>query len=83
MTREKILEEIRRLMSTLFEIEPNAVTTESRLGQDLDLDSIDAIDLIIKMQDMTGQKVDPEAMKTLRTVGDIADMVEQLTAEGS
>lgn len=83
MTREEILKEIKRLISTLFEIEPDVVTAESRLGQDLDLDSIDAIDLIIKMQDMTGQKVDPEAMKTLRTVGDIADMIEQLTAEGT
>jgi acyl carrier protein len=83
MTREEIIDDIRRLMSSLFEIDGSTVTAESRLGDDLDLDSIDAIDLIIKMQDMTGQKVDPEAMKTLRTVGDIADMVEKLMAEGA
>ena len=82
MTREEILDELQRQMASLFDLEPSSITLESSLGDDLDLDSIDAIDLIIKMQDMTGQKVGQEEMKTIRTVGDIVDLVERLTAVG-
>ena len=78
MTRDEILDELRRLMTSLFDLDAASVTLESRLGDDLDLDSIDAIDLIIKLQDMTAQKVDPEEMKAIRTVGDIVDLVERL-----
>ena len=83
MKREEILDEIQRLMSSLFELDPTAITLESQLGDDLDLDSIDAIDLIIKMQDMTGQKIDQEDMKRVRTVGDIVDIVVRLMGENA
>jgi len=63
-------------MASLFEIDGAEVTMESTLGEDLDLDSIDAIDLIIKMQELTDEKIDPEAMSKVRTVGDIVDIVE-------
>ena len=78
MTHDEILSEIRCLMSSLFELDAATITPESRLGDDLDLDSIDAIDLVIKMQDMTGQKVDQEEMRKIRTVGDIVDIIERL-----
>ncbi len=81
--REEILDEIRQVMAGLFELDPAVITTESRLGDDLDLDSIDAIDLIIKMQELSGQKVDQEAMREIRTVGDIVDLIERLTAHRS
>jgi acyl carrier protein len=80
LSREAILGEVQRLMADLFELDPGTVTEASRLGEDLDLDSIDAIDLIIKMQEMTGQKVDPKTLAGVRTVGDVIDLVERLLA---
>ena len=79
-SRVEILDEIRRLMQSLFELEPSTITEASRLADDLDLDSIDAIDLIIKMQELTGQKVEPKALAGVRTVGDVLDLVERLLA---
>lgn len=81
MSRVEILDEIRRLMASLFEIDPGIVHEPSRLVDDLDLDSIDAIDLIIKMQELTGQKVEPKALAGVRTVSDVIDLVERLLAE--
>jgi acyl carrier protein len=78
MTRDEIFEEIQRAMAGLFDLEPTSVTWDSRLADDLDLDSIDAIDLIIKMQDITGCRLDQEAMRSIRTVADIVDLVERL-----
>ena len=76
MERTEILAKIQAAMASLFELDPADVTPEATLGEDLDLDSIDAIDLIIKMQDLTDEKIDPEAMSKVRTVGDIVDIVE-------
>ena len=72
------------LKSTLveqFELDPAKITPEARLYEDLDLDSIDAVDLIIKLQEMTGRKVSPEEFKGVRTVGDVQRVIEKLLSE--
>ena len=78
MERTEILEKIQGAMASLFELDPADVTMNATLAEDLDLDSIDAIDLIIKMQELTDEKIDPEAMSKVRTVGDIVDIVQAM-----
>lgn len=51
------------------------VTRESRLVEDLDLDSIDAVDMIVHLQNMIGKRIKPEAFKSVRTVGDVVDVI--------
>ena len=46
----------------------------------LDLDSIDAVDMMIKLQELTGCKVSPEDFKGVRTVGDVQRIIEKLLA---
>ena len=46
--------------------------------EDLDLDSIDAVDLIVKLQSKINQKVDPEDFKQIRTLQDVVDAVEKI-----
>jgi acyl carrier protein len=50
------------------------------LFEELDLDSIDAVDLAIKLQEMTGRRIKPEEFKSVRTVGDVIGAVESLLA---
>lgn len=80
MTDIEILERIRAIFSENFEIEPERVTPDAHLFEDLDLDSIDAVDLAIKLQEMTGRRIKPEEFKTVRTVGDVIAAVESLLA---
>ena len=56
-----------------------AIALEADLQNDLDLDSIDAVDLIVKLQELTGQKIKPEEFKTVRTVGDVVNRIHDLT----
>lgn len=73
-----------RLKDTLveqFEIEPARITPQSRLYEDLDLDSIDAVDLVIKVQEITGRKIRPEEFKGVRTVADVQRAIEKLLAQ--
>jgi acyl carrier protein len=64
----------------LFEVDEEAITPEARLYQDLDLDSIDAIDLVVHLQKLTGKKIKPEEFKSVRSVNDVVDAVERLLA---
>ncbi len=78
MTNQQILARLREVLSDTFEIEPSRVTPEADLFRDLDLDSIDAVDLAIKLQEMTGKRIRPEEFKSVRTVSDVVVAVDRL-----
>ncbi|WJF91331.1 acyl carrier protein [Paraburkholderia bonniea] len=78
MTEDEILKHIRVLFEDNFGIEPARVTPQANLYEDLDLDSIDAVDLAIKLQELTGRRIKPDEFKTVRTVGDVMAAVESL-----
>lgn len=80
LSRDEILEKLKALLEELFEIPPEKVTLETRLFEELDLDSIDAVDLVVNLQDLTGRRIKPEEFKAVRTVGDVLDCVERLLA---
>lgn len=81
MIQEDIFQTLKDTLVEQFELDPAAITPEARFNEDLDLDSIDAVDMIIKMQEVTGCKVDPEDFKQVRTVGDVGQMIQRLLAE--
>ncbi|RMR54383.1 Acyl carrier protein [Pseudomonas syringae pv. apii] len=82
-TREDIFEILRAAMVELFELEPERVTLEANLYQDLEIDSIDAVDLIDHIKRKTGKKIAAEEFKSVRTVKDVVEAVYKLvnTAE--
>ena len=81
MKRDDIFAQVKTTLITLFELDEADVTLEARLYQDLELDSIDAIDLVVHLQKLTGKKIKPEEFKTVRSVADVVDAVEQLLAD--
>jgi len=83
LTRDEVLVNLTNLLETLFEVSREDIHLEAKLYEDLDLDSIDAVDLAIKLQEMTGKKIPPEKFKEVRTVGDIVEQVCDLVTEGA
>ncbi|MDE1197861.1 acyl carrier protein [Pseudomonas sp. Bc-h] len=77
-SREDIFETLRTALVELFELEPERVTLEANLYQDLEIDSIDAVDLIDHIKRKTGKKIAAEEFKSVRTVGDVVDAVHRL-----
>jgi len=77
-TQAEIFEQIKVLLVELFETDPAKITLEAKLYEDLEIDSIDAIDLILKLKDYTGKKVRPEDFKHVRSVNDVVLAVESL-----
>ncbi|MDX7987022.1 acyl carrier protein [Xenorhabdus sp. 12] len=81
MEKQAIFQEVSQLLVQLFELAPEDITPEARLYEDLELDSIDAVDMVVHLQKKTGRKIKPEAFKSVRTVQDVVDAVEQLLNE--
>jgi acyl carrier protein len=74
-SKENIFIELKKLLHELFELNPDDITLESKLYEELDLDSIDAVDLIVHLQTLTNKKFNPEEFKSVRTIADVVDVI--------
>ncbi|NOY72112.1 MAG: acyl carrier protein [Gammaproteobacteria bacterium] len=80
-TKESIYAYLVSIFVDLFEVEASAICLEARLYEDLDIDSIDAVDMVIKLKELTGKKIQPEAFKNVRTVQNVVEAVYELVNE--
>ncbi len=78
---DKIFQMVRDTIVEQFEISSEDISLESRLFEDLDLDSIDALDMVVKLQEFTGKRIAEGALKQVRTVGQIVTLVEEILNE--
>lgn len=78
MTKNEIFEKISSYLVEYFEIPKEEITLEAHFYTDLDLDSIDAVDLLVKLQEITQQKIPPEEFKEVRTINDVVEIVYKL-----
>lgn len=76
--REEILSAVKNIMIEMFEIDDEAITLDARLYDDLDFDSIDAVDMIVRLKEITGKAVKPEEFKSARTIGDVVEVVYKM-----
>lgn len=76
--RAKILTHVRNTLVELFDIDAQAIEPEAHLYEDLDIDSIDAVDLVVELKQFTGRRINPDDFKAVRTVGDVVSAVERL-----
>ncbi len=80
-TRDEILNKIKDVLVDDFECDRNRLTEDVNLFSDLDLDSIDAVDLIVRVQEFINKKVDPNSFKQIRTLGDVVNVIEKLSSD--
>jgi acyl carrier protein len=80
-SREEILVQVQTTMAELFELEREKITLDAKLVDELGLDSIDAIDLAARFEEMTGHRLREEGLLNLRTVRDVVDYLEVSMAE--
>jgi acyl carrier protein len=80
MTKDEIYGRIRTTLIDNFEIPADRISPEARLTDDLELDSIDAIDMAVQIQELTSVRLEEDELRKLRTVGDTVDLVARLVA---
>jgi acyl carrier protein len=78
MTKEQLFLKCVEILHETFDIPTERIKPESRLYEELDIDSIDAVDLIVRMKPMVGKRLQPEAFKAVRTVQDVVDALHTL-----
>jgi acyl carrier protein len=78
MTKDDIFQQLKEILSADFEIDLSLITPDAQLYEELDLDSIDAVDMVVKMKERIPGKIDPALFKTARTVQDIVELLYPL-----
>lgn len=79
--KNAIFEHVATTLAELFDLERADITLHSHLSEELDIDSIDAIDLVVELKKYVGKKISPEDFKSVRTVEDIVNAVADLMAK--
>ena len=79
MSKEQLQQWVIDLLAEMFELDKSDLTAESNLYSELDIDSIDAVDLAVKLKQLTGKRLQPEVFKTIRTIGDVVDALAGVT----
>jgi acyl carrier protein len=77
LTREEVFDRVRSTMQELFEVEADQIQPETKLIEDLELDSIDAIDLAARLEEITRHRLAEEELRTLRTVDDVVSLIHR------
>ena len=81
MTKDQLFTRCVEILNETFDIPTEKIKPESRLYEELDIDSIDAVDLLVRMKPMVGKRMQPEAFKAVRTVQDVVDALHRLIHE--
>lgn len=79
-SNQEVFEKVSGVLQELFDLSAEDIQPTSHLYHDLDIDSIDAVDLVVELKKMTGKKINPEDFKSVRTVEDVVVAVEKLVA---
>jgi len=79
MNKEDLYQRVADILHNSFEVDTARITPEARLREDLDIDSIDAVELIVQFKPLLGGNLKPEAFKSVRTVSDVVDALHGMT----
>ncbi|MCB1607019.1 MAG: acyl carrier protein [Xanthomonadales bacterium] len=77
-SKDELYQRIKSILQNTFDIDAAQITLDAQLGDDLDIDSIDAVDLIVQLKPIMGGNLKPEAFKSVRTVQDVVDALDQM-----
>jgi acyl carrier protein len=83
LSKSEIQSELCRVLEDLFELPPERLVPAARLMEDLDLDSIDAVDLMARLQQYTGKRIASAEFKSVRTIGDVVEKIYNRLAAGA
>lgn len=78
MDAEELFSQIRDILVQQFDVSAADVTMDANLYEELEIDSIDAVDLLVQLKEITGKKIAPETFREVRTIRDVLDALTAL-----
>ena len=79
MDKNELYSKIKEVLVNDFDIDEALITPQASIEEDLELDSIDSVEMIVKIKPFLNSKIEPEAFKSVKTVQDVVDILEPLT----
>lgn len=83
LTRDQIESVTKETLGNMLRLEPEDIDVDDRLGEDLEFDSMDAVDLVVDLKMNLGIKFGKEDIKQVKTVGDIIEIATQKNQGGA
>lgn len=77
-SKDDIFNRLCEILEEEFEIDKSLLNKDANLFTDLDLDSIDAVDLAVRLQQFTDKRITPEEFKQIRTLNDVVEAIYSL-----
>ena len=81
MDKQTLIDEVNQVMIEGFELDPSQLKPDAKIVDDLELDSLDAIDMLVFLEDKIKVKVDVEKFRTVQTLGDVYTIVHDVVSE--
>ena len=78
MDEEAVLEIAKGMISERLNIDPDRVTMDASLTDDLELDSLDLVELVMSIEERFGIQIEDQDAGELQTVGDAVRLVTQM-----
>lgn len=78
MDNDQLYLKIKDMLVDQFEVDEAKVSLDADLYEELEIDSIDAVDLMVQLKEWTGKKIPPEQFREVRTIGDVLDTLSSL-----
>ena len=78
MDNDQLYERIKRILIDQFEVDDAVISLQANLYEELGIDSIDAVDLMVQLKELTGKKIPPEQFREVRTIGDVLETLSHL-----
>ena len=79
MTKDELYSKLKEILINDFDIDEDLIKPEALIQEDLELDSIDSVDMIVKVKPLLNGKIEPDAFKSVKTVQNVVDILEPLT----
>lgn len=80
MTLEQINETVKNFLVEELEIDEEKINGSARLKEDLGIDSLEVVDVVVLVEDQFGYKMKPEDFRTLITLDDFCQFIQQHVA---
>ncbi len=78
MDNNALYSTIKDILISQFEVDESAISLDANLYEELEIDSIDAVDLLVQLKELTGKKIPPDIFKEVRTIGDVLGALTDL-----
>ncbi len=78
MDKNELYDQLKNILIDQFELDESSITPDANLYEELELDSIDAVDLLVQLKNITGKKISPDDFKDVRTINDVIDALTDL-----